>query len=102
MTYLHVRVPKGPALSGYLRRMRGNRSQKAVAEAAGVDRSQLVAWENGRRGMQGENIPKMARALNVDPEEILALAQEPGVVAELATQIAALEQRVHRLESASG
>ena len=92
------RVPKGPVLGGYLQRTRGNRTQQEIAEAAGVDRSQVNAWENGRRGIEAENVVKMARALEVNPREILALADEPGVVAELAVQLAALSDRVGVLE----
>ena len=49
--------------------------------------------------MEEENAIKMAHGLGVAPEELLGLADEPGVVAELAVQLAALELRVTALEN---
>lgn len=79
--------------------MRGDLTQDELAQRTGIDRSLISAWENGRRGMEEANAVKMATALGVDPEEILQLGEERGVVAELAAQLGELDRRVALLES---
>lgn len=48
--------------------------------------------------MSAGNVQAVARALDVDPQEIYELAAEPGAVAELAVQVAEVERRVAALE----
>jgi transcriptional regulator with XRE-family HTH domain len=88
-------------LSGYLKRARAAAGliQNEVATRAGLSREVYNAYEAGRRGMEVTKVPALAAALGVPAAEMMALADEPGVVAELAVQMAELRRRVERLES---
>jgi len=86
----------------YLRRRRRSLglTQEEVADAAGIDRSLYNAYENERRGPEITKASALAKALRVPEEEILVLAEERGVVAELAAQMGELRHRVTLLEQA--
>ena len=45
-------------------------SQDAVSLASGVDRSYLSEIENGKASPTVDTVDKIAKALNVDPEEM--------------------------------
>jgi transcriptional regulator with XRE-family HTH domain len=58
-----------------LRRIRERRalSQAELAERSGVARATIVSIESGRAGAQYGTIRKIAEALGVEPEELLAI-----------------------------
>jgi len=53
------------------RRRRRRFSQKELANLIGVAEGTVTAWETGRQRPQGENLMRLARALEVRPEEII-------------------------------
>jgi transcriptional regulator with XRE-family HTH domain len=59
----------------HLRRLREEIgwSQADLADAAGVNKFTLQAWEQGRREPLASHLPKLARALGVSTDELLGL-----------------------------
>ena len=53
-----------------LRSLRGL-TQEELAETADMKRTQISALERGHRGVQMETIDRLAKALGVDPWELL-------------------------------
>ncbi len=61
-----------------LRRLRKNRglSQERLAEACGLHRTYIGGIERNERNVSIDNIARLAAALNVSPEKLLAKAKD--------------------------
>ena len=55
-----------------LRRLRGSRKQSELAHLLDVRQPQIARWESGEMIPEGATIEKIAQALGVDPDELLA------------------------------
>jgi transcriptional regulator with XRE-family HTH domain len=75
-----IRSPAHAAFGDAIRRIRKTRglSQEGLALECGLDRTYVSGIERGTRNPSLTNILKIATALDVDPAEIFAGAQEPG------------------------
>ena len=63
---------KGIMLPGLKRaRERKGYSLRDLAEVSGVDQSMISKLENQRRGAQGRNVRKLAKALEVSTENLV-------------------------------
>ena len=60
---------------GEWRRMR-NISQEKLAEACGVSRATIIAWEQNPSIIKIGNLEKLERALNVDRDDIIFLPSD--------------------------
>jgi transcriptional regulator with XRE-family HTH domain len=67
-----------PPLHTLLRRRRQELSlvQADVAAALNVSDGAVTLWESGRRRMELSKIPRLARALQIDPKELSVKALE--------------------------
>jgi transcriptional regulator with XRE-family HTH domain len=67
-----------------LRKVRGNKTRRAVVEAAGnsFKEQQLLGWEKGRYRPRPQNLAALLRALNVTFEEIASPLRPTGNSAE--------------------
>lgn len=61
-----------PANIARLRKLRGMRTQKALADRCGVDPSTVWHWENGSRSPSAAQIPALAAALGVSTGRLFA------------------------------
>ena len=59
------------------REMLGNISQEELAERADLHRTYIGGVEQGRRNLSLLNIMKIARALEMEPEELFAAMPKP-------------------------
>lgn len=55
----------------------GNISQEELAERAGLHRTYIGGVEQGRRNLSLLNIMKLAKALELEPEELFARMSKP-------------------------
>jgi transcriptional regulator with XRE-family HTH domain len=53
--------------------LRGDRSQKTLAELLGVAQSSIAGWENARNTPSLDNLERIAQMREMSPEELLAL-----------------------------
>jgi putative transcriptional regulator len=58
------------------RRRRGDMTQQALAEAAGVSRQSIISIESGKYRPSVELALRLARALDAGVEDLFALADE--------------------------
>jgi transcriptional regulator with XRE-family HTH domain len=61
-----------PANIARLRKSRGLKTQKALADRVGVDPSTVWHWENGSRSPSAAQIPALAAALGVTTGRLFA------------------------------
>ena len=66
------------------RRLELNLSQKELAEMVGVKKAAIGKWENNIvKNMKSDKILKLAKALRVDPYELLVESNEDEIETEL-------------------
>lgn len=72
MCMTEERLKKAFGLNVYALRAELKMSQELLAERSGLDRTYISSVERGRRNISLINICKLAVALNVSPEHLLA------------------------------
>lgn len=52
--------------------LRGDKTQSALAEELGVDRSTIAKWETGKANPRADLLPKLAKALGCSVDDLFA------------------------------
>lgn len=72
----HTRLRTSSEIGGILTNLRGDRTQAAVAEAIGVDRTTYIGYEAGRRVPRDEVKCQIATFYDVSVEDIFYAADD--------------------------
>lgn len=68
-------------------------SQEALAEILNTHQRQIWRWENGKNDPSGEEVAKLATALNVSTDYLLGLSDDPTPAAFAAATLSARERQ---------
>lgn len=52
--------------------LRGDKTQSALAEELGVDRSTIAKWETGKANPRADLLPKLAKVLGCSVDDLFA------------------------------
>ncbi len=67
-------------------------SLQEVADAIGVSKQTVQAWESGRNALKGDNILKLSEALGCTPNDILGYSKEGPLAGKLRAMTPELEE----------